>query len=54
MIVVNIEKTEVPAMYFERDFLSFVNEIGAEIGFDVFNYKTGSSIKGASLRTRGG
>lgn len=38
MIVVNIERNEAPAMYFERDFLSFVNEIGAEIGFDVYVY----------------
>lgn len=36
MIIVYIENEEVPAMYFERKILGFVNEIEAEIGFDVY------------------
>lgn len=38
MIVIKIENKEIPAMYFKRKFLSFLNKIGAEVGFDTYIY----------------
>jgi hypothetical protein len=38
MIVVNVENEKVPAMYFKREILEFINKIEAEIGFDVYVY----------------
>lgn len=36
-IVVNIENNEKPAMYFNRDFIGFANEINAEFYIDLYN-----------------
>ena len=37
-VVVKIENNEKPAMYFERDFIEFVNELEAEIDIDLYIY----------------
>ena len=33
-VVVKIENNEKPSMYFERDFIEFVNELEAEIDIE--------------------
>lgn len=35
-LIINIEKNEIPAMYFRREFLEFLNSIGAELHIDQY------------------
>lgn len=38
MIVMKIENNETPAIYLESETISFMNDINAEIHFDVYNF----------------